>query len=242
MDPIIILEKITKGLNSENVSAALNAITIFGYLREKIFSKFIDSLKETLEPIIPEILKNKKKQKIFLDICISLENFIKNSTNTDEEIFKEINKLIKNGIITEEMYLKIYLEKLMKLNMADLIVLEEIVKNDIEKEITGLDSYDERIETSNEDDLLQYLTEKSKLKEKLEKGIIEICLKNLINNDIINKIGKKTTDRTEKGDLREVSYGPVDNPILGEEPEWLTYRGYTFKNNIGEKIIKLLNK
>lgn len=247
MDPIIIFEQITKGLNSEKVSATLNAITIFGYLRETIFSKFIDSLKKTLEPIFPDVVKNKKKQKIFLDICISLENFIKNSSNTDEEIFKEINTLIKNGIVTEEMHLKIYLEKLMKLNMVDLIVLEEIVKNDIEQEITGLDPSDERLETLNEDDLLYYLTEKSKLKEELDKGIVEICLKNLFNNDIINKIGKKTTERTEEGDLRDVFYGTkvvdgIEEPVFGEEPEWLTYRSYTFKNNIGEKIIKLLNK
>lgn len=217
---IEVCNKAYELLNSEDITALINAITLSSYVKKSIAISGMNNLKKKLDKYMPEGIQTKKQKKIFIDSCISLENFIKKSENLDYELFEEINNMIINGLLNEEEHLRLYLNKVTNLSIVDLIVLKEVTKKDFtfQEEVS--------IDSANKSFIISTISESIKI----EKALVELAFENLVINRLVNEEGINI-----KEEVKEV-------PINEEDFQSYLYTTYSFKKITGEKIVELLEK
>ncbi|WP_047380990.1 hypothetical protein [Cetobacterium sp. ZWU0022] len=159
-----------------DVMSAVMGIT--GYsLRD--FAKYMckDYLKNIFNDKFNGKLDSERKKEILAGCLIELEDYIENSKNLDNDLFKAIGNVLINGIELEELYTREYIKILKLLSWLDLIVLIEVSK--IHGEIEELECFTGR-------DL--YFLNNSRIKNRIE---IEGCPKELVNLSIDFLIEKK---------------------------------------------------
>lgn len=86
----------------------------------------MNKFKNLFSKNFPNGLETEAQSSILSDSFIEIEDYIKNSPNLDDKIFEEINKVLINGLSTEEMLTRIYINTLKQLSFIDLIILKEI--------------------------------------------------------------------------------------------------------------------
>lgn len=163
----------------KEVLEAMSAVMgITGYsLRD--FAKYMckDYLKNIFNDKFNGKLDSERKKEILAGCLIELEDYIENSKNLDNDLFKAIGNVLINGVELEELYTREYIKILKQLSWLDLIVLIEVSK--IHGEIEELECFIGR-------DL--YLLNNSRIKNRIE---IEGCPKELVNLSIDFLVEKK---------------------------------------------------
>lgn len=223
-------------LVGQEVTAIINAMTIGSFMKKGIAVSGINDLKKKVIRFFPDGFKTKKQEKIFLEGCIALENYINNSNNLDEESVRKINNIIINGVLREEDYAKVYITKLLKLSIVDLILLKELVVREFKFQI-----YNEKIQFKKEE-LINKLTKELKL----ESALVELSVENLIENNLIKKEGVIVSQESKC--LKEKTVNDIEfmdnkgfiRSVYREVDEYNYYIIRSFKTHLGEKIVNLL--
>lgn len=170
--------------HKEALEAMSAVMGIAGYnLRD--FAKYMckDYLKNIFNDKFNGKLDSERKKEILAGCLIELEDYIENSKNLDNDLFKAIGNVLINGIELEELYTREYIKILKQLSWLDLIVLIEVSK--IHGEIEELECFTGR-------DL--YFLNNSRIKNRIE---IEGCPKELVNLSIDFLIEKKIITERE---------------------------------------------
>jgi len=109
---------------SEDSQALSMALSLTGYsLRDLKGRNFLEYFKKTFKEKIPNGIQSEIQRKILSDSLIEVQDYIQNNSNLQDEVLKEIGKVIVNGIITEDELTIIYISKLKKLNFLQLKIL-----------------------------------------------------------------------------------------------------------------------
>lgn len=231
-----IFKPIISFFTSSLVTALANTSTLTGVnviwgitkVREYIGNNGIKDLEDKLFKKFPNKAKNPKQEKLLLDSIIELEEFIRNNPNLEENIFKEINNAIVNGIEKENRYLKTYLRILMELTWYDVELLKIITHGKVKRTMKDVLNF-----YGNKNTLLNFLIEKTQH----DSAILEISINKLIEKQLIFSEGWEVYDEREEWGEETTPDGTPE-----EFRQFATFctRTFLYYTDIGKKIVELL--
>lgn len=215
---------------------------IAGYnLRD--FAKYMckDYLKNIFNDKFNGKLDSERKKEILAGCLIELEDYIENSKNLDNDLFKAIGNVLINGVELEELYTREYIKILKQLSWLDLIVLIEVSKlNEVEEYEVNLVSKMNRLTEINRGNKLE------------EKIIIDSCPKELIKTSIDNLVENKmiykyveeveVEERIEKEEISNFNYLTAQKMSPGYYSKTYKKVKKEYLSELGVKIINLLSE
>ena len=163
------LGTINSMITSENIGTLANILSIGasakGFLGNMGLKNFLKTFKKTF----PEGIETEKQQKILLESFIEIENYIKKDPKLNSDILTNIYKVLIKGLKEEEIKTRVYIKTLKELTYEELLVLKAC------RHYPGGD----RLQSS------RYLTNYLINKVDLPRGLIDRCLKELIDKFLV---------------------------------------------------------
>ncbi|MDU1909719.1 hypothetical protein [Fusobacterium sp.] len=238
IDPGTALELVKTGAGtlsqyivSDPVTAIANLCTITGYsLRDLKGLLNFNKWGKKFEEKFPNGLETEVQETILSDCFIELEDYIKNSSNLDDNVFEKIGDLLIHGLENEDLLTREYIRILKQLTWIELQIFLELYNASYEKKTTSKGMILSLMDHHTEE-TINYLIKK--LNYPIE--LIQEIMDKLFDINLFKERGM--------GAQGETNYPLIRNQYGTLKPKSGTYIiKYYMYSSLGEAIYNLLKK